>query len=130
MITGGVAQGSVGSQLGQGVAQGSGQAGAYAAGGGQGFQSAPRHSQSQHRHPTALLVSTNRAVSVSSFFIIRISNRDILRPSRSRCQSNSTPRFLMCKRNLRVFCETRPVPNPYVRQRPALHLRLTTKPDG
>ena len=94
-----------------GVAQGS--HGFTQADGAHGLLNAPRHSQSQQRHPTALLVSINTAVSTKSFFMIHISNRNILVSSGSFHQVNSTPRFVMCKCNLRVFSETRPLPICY-----------------
>ena len=68
-----------------------------------GSHGAPRHNQLQQRHPTALLVSINTAVKINSFFIIRISNRNVLVPSDSFRQVNSTPLLMMCKCNLCIF---------------------------
>ena len=101
IIAGAVAHGSHG---GQGLTQ---------AAGGHGLWYALRHSQSQQRHPTALLVTINTAVTTKSFFMTHISNRTILVPSDSFRQVNSTPRFVMCKCNLRIFSETRRLPFCY-----------------
>ena len=100
VIIGGVAHGSHGSLGPQGAATAAGM---------HGLQPAPRQSQSQQRHPTVLLVSITTAVSIQSFFITRISNRNLLVPLGALRHINSTPRFVMCKRNLRIFSDTPPL---------------------
>ena len=77
--------------------------GAQTGAGGQGLAHAPRNSQSQQRHPTALLVSINTAVRINSFLIFLISSPNVIAPSRSYRHVNSTPHLTMCKFNRDVF---------------------------
>ena len=107
VITGGVAQGSHGLQ---GVAQGSQGGHGVAQAGMHGSHTEPRHSPRQQRHPTREVVSTSTAVRMNSFFMTRISNRNVTRGGTRSRHDNSTTRFVMCKRNRRAFSETRFLP--------------------
>ncbi len=69
----------------------------------QGLQAAPRNNRPQHLQPSVPIVNVRIAVRINSFFIILFSNRNLLLSSQSYCHVNSTSRFVMCKRNGRVF---------------------------
>jgi hypothetical protein len=73
VIAGGVAHGSQGSQGAHGLHGGH----AFPYTGAHCSAGAPRHSQLQQRHPTALPVSVNNTVRISAFFMIRVSSRSI-----------------------------------------------------
>jgi len=65
----------------------------------QGLQAAPRRHHREHRQPVRLAVNINTAVKIMSFFIFRISHRNVSFLGQLTWPDNSTPQTMMCKCN-------------------------------